>query len=302
MEGILNRRVEAFLVAVRTGSISAAARELGMSQPAVSQAVRALERSTGLGLLHRTGQGVEVTEAGRLLYEAASAAQAGISRALDAAARAGASLIVGANCRTCGVVCAQTGPAFHARHPEIGLSVQDLPGNDTVAAGIEAGCELVEAALTEGRAYPSGVTFHRMIGAEVVMCVPPSDPLVSLGRPLRVDDLAGKTLCLYKRGVLDSNDLLLDEIEASGVEVNLLPCDDREYTAMNYLVNGWLTPCLSLLADRKRPMVPVHMERPQFMTIGLFSIGDPSPAARLFIEEARERFAAGGGTEGRPRT
>jgi DNA-binding transcriptional LysR family regulator len=51
----------------RAGSISAAARELGWTQPAVSQHLRALERSAGCALLVRTSSGVELTEPGRVL-------------------------------------------------------------------------------------------------------------------------------------------------------------------------------------------------------------------------------------------
>ncbi len=51
----------------RAGSISRAARELGWTQPAVSQHLRALERSVGSPLLVRTSSGVELTEPGRVL-------------------------------------------------------------------------------------------------------------------------------------------------------------------------------------------------------------------------------------------
>lgn len=61
------RRVLIFRDVVRAGSISAAARELGWTQPAVSQHLRALERSTGCALLLRTSSGVELTEPGRVL-------------------------------------------------------------------------------------------------------------------------------------------------------------------------------------------------------------------------------------------
>lgn len=48
-----------------TGSLSGAARALGMSQPAVSQAFAALERRVGAPLVVRTSSGVRLTEAGR---------------------------------------------------------------------------------------------------------------------------------------------------------------------------------------------------------------------------------------------
>ncbi|GAB3882431.1 hypothetical protein GCM10029964_040170 [Kibdelosporangium lantanae] len=51
----------------RTGSLSAAARELGWTHPAVSQHVKRLERAAGLPLVERHGRGVRLTPAGTVL-------------------------------------------------------------------------------------------------------------------------------------------------------------------------------------------------------------------------------------------
>ena len=50
------------------GSLTAAAQELCISQPAVSQAVRQLEREAGAKLFLRTSKGVRLTREGELLY------------------------------------------------------------------------------------------------------------------------------------------------------------------------------------------------------------------------------------------
>jgi DNA-binding transcriptional LysR family regulator len=62
-----------FRAVARAGSITAAARELGWTQPAVSQHLRALERSAGCTLLLRGAGGVELTEPGRVLLARADA-------------------------------------------------------------------------------------------------------------------------------------------------------------------------------------------------------------------------------------
>lgn len=51
-----------------TGNISAAARELFISQPAISKAIRRLEASLQTSLFTRSSRGVTLTESGRLLY------------------------------------------------------------------------------------------------------------------------------------------------------------------------------------------------------------------------------------------
>ncbi len=67
------RRLLVFREVARAGSISAAARVIGWTQPAVSQHLRALEREVGSGLLLRGAGGVELTEPGRVLLARADA-------------------------------------------------------------------------------------------------------------------------------------------------------------------------------------------------------------------------------------
>jgi DNA-binding transcriptional LysR family regulator len=67
------RRLLTFHAVAHAGSFSAAARELALTQPAVSQQVAALERELGAQLLHRGPGGLTLTEAGELALEHADA-------------------------------------------------------------------------------------------------------------------------------------------------------------------------------------------------------------------------------------
>ncbi len=67
------KRLLIFRAVARAGSISGAARDLGWTQPAVSQHLRALERSAGCTLVLRGAGGVELTEPGRVLLARADA-------------------------------------------------------------------------------------------------------------------------------------------------------------------------------------------------------------------------------------
>lgn len=69
---MLDYRTHTFLTVCRTGSFTRAAEELHVTQPAVSQHVRQLERHYGQPLFEKTGRGVEPTAAGRVLYRALS--------------------------------------------------------------------------------------------------------------------------------------------------------------------------------------------------------------------------------------
>lgn len=67
------KRMAVFARVVELGSMSGAARELGMTTSAVSQQVRQLEGETGLALLHRSTRRLSATEAGQAYYEECAA-------------------------------------------------------------------------------------------------------------------------------------------------------------------------------------------------------------------------------------
>lgn len=61
--------LNAFIAVVEAGGFSAAARQLGESQSAISKAVNALEKRLGVALLHRSTRKVTLTDQGQLYYE-----------------------------------------------------------------------------------------------------------------------------------------------------------------------------------------------------------------------------------------
>src|SRR5687767_3820801 len=61
------QQLQYFLAAVEHGSFSAAAAELHLAQPSLSEQVRRLEAELGVRLFQRAGRRLELTEAGRLL-------------------------------------------------------------------------------------------------------------------------------------------------------------------------------------------------------------------------------------------
>jgi DNA-binding transcriptional LysR family regulator len=81
------REMRAFVAVAEEGSMSAAARRLHQSQPALSQTISALERALGVELLVRSSTGVAVTEAGLTLLNEVRAVLARHDQALAAVAR-----------------------------------------------------------------------------------------------------------------------------------------------------------------------------------------------------------------------
>lgn len=97
--------IRTFLAVAERGSVSAAARSLGASQPTLSRQIRELERQTQLQLFERSPQGLALTDQGAALLDAASkmgeAAErfsrlaGGLSEALDGDVRISANELVG---------------------------------------------------------------------------------------------------------------------------------------------------------------------------------------------------------------
>lgn len=69
MKGATFHQLTIFQMIVTAGSIRAAARQLEMTPPSVSQSLRQLETALNLPLFTRTTRRIELTEAGQLLYE-----------------------------------------------------------------------------------------------------------------------------------------------------------------------------------------------------------------------------------------
>jgi DNA-binding transcriptional LysR family regulator len=62
-----SRKLLAFATLARVGSFTQAAKEMGLTQSAVSHAIKALERDLGCRLFDRMGRMVTITPAGRQL-------------------------------------------------------------------------------------------------------------------------------------------------------------------------------------------------------------------------------------------
>ena len=69
-----------FLAAAETENFSEAARQLNLTQPAVSMHIRALEQKLDVSLFHRTGRSLALTERGNRVIEGRGgrASQAGL--------------------------------------------------------------------------------------------------------------------------------------------------------------------------------------------------------------------------------
>ena len=158
----------------RRGSLSAAAREVGIGQPSASQHLRLLEAAAGQRLVERNGRGSRLTEAGRVLAGRAAQALATLGAAdEDLAALAGlqtGTIHLGAS----------TAPGVYLLPGTLGCFRRDYPGV-TVEVEIAASADILRR-LLGGRIQLALVGSERA-DERIVLDPFLEDEIVGIGKP-----------------------------------------------------------------------------------------------------------------------
>ncbi|GAA0605608.1 LysR family transcriptional regulator [Streptomyces crystallinus] len=143
------RHLRVLRAVAATGSFSAAARELGCTQPAVSQQMKALEASAGTPLLIRTGRETRLTQAGEVLVRHASGILAGLTAAEEEVAaiaglRAGRVRLVSFPSGSSTLVPSALA-ALRAAHPGTRVSLVEAEPPQSVEMLREGDCDIALA-------------------------------------------------------------------------------------------------------------------------------------------------------------
>jgi DNA-binding transcriptional LysR family regulator len=156
------RELAAFVAVVEEGGLSAAARRLHVSQPALSQTISGLERELRVKLLTRGRTGTRPTEAGLTLAGEARAVLARYEQALRAMARytgeGGGILRLGVPLEFPAAVLSPALAELAAACPDVKVQVRQLPSAQQLAA-LRAG----ELDVGLVRELPSGEQFDAIL-------------------------------------------------------------------------------------------------------------------------------------------
>jgi DNA-binding transcriptional LysR family regulator len=210
------RQLAAFCAVVERKSFSQAAERLGVTQPAVSLQIRALEKRLGQQLLDRSGRRVEPTEAGVRLYRGAQrllALEEQLLGELSEEAGIGGRLEVGASTGPGGSVVPLLLCELHREHPavSVALTVADTQRVVELVAGRE-----VELGVVGFAPRHRSVVFEPLFRDEVVLACPPGHPFA--GRRVTLDELRGETLILMQQGA-GVREAIEDELRDAGVRL-----------------------------------------------------------------------------------
>lgn len=193
--------LELLLAVARLGSLGAAAREIGITQPAASSRIRSMERQLGVALVDRSPRGSRLTDAGALVtdwarrvVEAAAAFDAG-ARALrdrrDSRLRVAASMTIAEYLLPGWLL------ALHADRPDTAVSL--LAGNSAKVAELLLADE-ADLGFVEGLTVPAGLDSAVIAHDRLIVVTAPGHPWARRRRPVTAGELAATPLILRERG------------------------------------------------------------------------------------------------------
>ena len=194
------RQLLTFRTVVDQGSFSHAAEELGISQPAVSFQIRALEERIGQRLLDRSGRRVTLTDAGRVvdtharrmlaLEDELLRDVAGLSDHLSGP------LVLGSSTGPGELLLPHLLGGFKRENPDVEVS---LVVQDTQTVCDRVLDDEIELGVVGAARPHRGLVFEPFVRDELVVICPPGHALAKKKR-ISLADLASQPIILQQRG------------------------------------------------------------------------------------------------------
>ena len=194
------RQLAAFCAVVERRSFSQAAERLGVTQPAVSLQIRALEKRLGTQLLDRSGRRVEPTEAGLRLYRGAQRMLALEEQLVSDVASVtegelSGDLVLGASTGPAAIVVPVLLGEFHREHPEVRVF---LTVSDTHTVIERVAARELELGIVGASRRHRGVRYEPFFSDQVILACPPGHRFA--GRTVTLDELREETVILMQEG------------------------------------------------------------------------------------------------------
>lgn len=277
------RKIEAFVAASRAGSITAAARELGLAQSTVSRAVSSLEEEWGVRLFDRRGPELRATPDGRCLLADAQAVcdafgqlerHVGAVRDLDDG-------ILGIAAPTSIVAMRLPGPLgrFVADHPHVEINISECTYGEAERQLLDGAVELafIPAAPDEGEFVSA------LYDKDELVVVAPRGHFSPGAEAVPIESL------LDERFIADTETAPLLQRELTDLRIH---CETSDITAILAMVEAGLGVSLlpSLALERTGFDVDVRrLEQPAYRVLYLVRRreADLSVAARAFLSYLR---------------
>jgi len=215
------RQLAAYCAVVERRSFSQAAERLGVTQPAVSLQVRALEKRLGTQLLDRSGRRVEPTEAGWRLYRGAQRMLAledqivaGVAASVEGALAG--ELVLGASTGPAAIAVPVALCEFQHENPDVRVF---LTVSDTHSVVERVAARELELGIVGASRRHRGVRFEPFFSDQVILACPPGHRFAD--RTVTLDELRAESLILMQEGA-GVRQILEDGLRRQGVRLREL--------------------------------------------------------------------------------
>jgi DNA-binding transcriptional LysR family regulator len=291
----LEARLRAFAAIVRSGSLSGAAKELYVSQPAISKHLASLETETGQLLVTRGREGAALTQAGQVLADfvlRAEALLANAQRALaaDAEGETG-TLSLAASGIPGTYLLTELVARFRERHPGVQIEF-DVTTSEGALELVRA--HRSELAVVGGLTVPAELESEALIDDDIVLIGPTSLG----GRRLRPKDLERLTWVSREEGSATRAAVETARWEMGLHSVQTLELQSWEAVKLAVANSAGIAAisrlALELELDAGRLVI---LEVPRWRLTRTISVVRPrgvplTPPAERFLVLLRETFAA----------
>lgn len=288
-------RVQTFLEVARTGNVTRAAHALGLSQPALTERLRGLERELGSDLFVRTRRGVRLSDAGRALLPHAERALGAIAdgrRAVEQMRRGEVGrLALGAAPAVSTYALPGALRRFQLAHPHVHLSVRTGHSEEILDLVLR---DEVDVGLVREIRHPDAEVLP-LYEDELVLVVEPSHPFAARGR-IRIGELSREHLVAFDRASSYSELTQALFREAGVSPLGVIELDNVE-AAKKCVLQGLGVALLPRQAVRAelaaRALHPVAIAgarpiRRRIVAIRRRDAGAPAPMVASFLELVRE--------------
>ncbi|MBI3881755.1 MAG: LysR family transcriptional regulator [Verrucomicrobia bacterium] len=194
-----SRQIRAFVTLARTGSFTQTARELHLTQSAISHSMKSLEGDVGCRLLDRLGKKVVLTQAGEQLLQHAQKILVEMDEARSALAKLGkwgkGRLRIGASTTACQHILPPVLREFKESFPDHAIAIEPADTEGAVSALLQHRIDL--ALMLEPEREPQ-LEFHPLFTDELQFLVGAMHPWAEAGRVTR-DDIPKQSYILYSK-------------------------------------------------------------------------------------------------------
>jgi len=254
-----------------------------MAQPPLSQQIRKLEHEIGALLFRRLTRGVELTDAGRVLYEDArrivDQVEQAKTRAQSAARGQTGHIRVGfASSVVFHPVIAEIVRAYRETHPDVRLS----PSESNVAALIDdLLAERIDLAVIRQTAQESErVKIEALFDEDMVVALPPQHRLGGEAG-ISLQSLAQETLIMFPRTIAP---VLYDEVMSACQRAGFSPQLGQESTQVASAVS-------MVAAGFGVSIVPQSIRQVAATGVTYHAIDGPGPKAQIVIAYRSTEFS-----------